>query len=184
MSPQLVLSERRHARPPLPRLLPRALAVQVRALTAHLRRVLTQGGGPGAEDRGSAAVWMITVTFAVVLVVGLVVDGSSRMNAIQAADHAAAEAARAGAQAVPQTVVQPRGVARSSSGAQAVAAANAYLAAAGVSGSVSVGGGGSLSVTTSVPWAPKFLSSVGVGSSVLEGRAEVSLVQSVESRPS
>ncbi|WP_170127490.1 pilus assembly protein [Kineococcus rhizosphaerae] len=127
---------------------------------------------------------MITVMFAVVLVVGLVVDGSSRMNAIQAADHAAAEAARAGAQAVPRTPIQSQGVARSSSGTQAVAAANAYLAAAGVSGSVAVGGRGSLSVTTSVPWTPKFLSAIGVGTSNVEGRAEVSLVQSVESRPS
>jgi len=127
---------------------------------------------------------MITVTFAVALVVGLVVDGSSRMNAIQAADHAAAEAARAGAQAVPEQTVQSRGVARGSSGARAVAAANAYLAAAGVSGSVAAGGGANLTVTTSVPWTPVFLNAVGVGSSVIEGRAEVSLVQSVEGEPS
>lgn len=150
----------------------------------HLHRVVTGAGAPAVAERGAAAVWMITVTFAVALVVGLVVDGSARMNAVQTADHAAAEAARAGAQAVPESTVRRRGVAASPSIAQAVAAANSYLAAAGVSGSVAAGAGGGLVVTALVPWRPVFLSAVGVGSSVVEGRAEVSLVQSVEGSPS
>lgn len=136
------------------------------------------------DERGFAAVWMITVTFVVSLIVGLLVDGSARMSAIQEADHAAAEAARAGAQALPRATVQARTVAAGSSGAEAVAAAQSYLAAVRVPGSVVIDAAGSLRVSTSLSWSPVFLSAVGVRSSVVEGRAVVSLVQSVEGVPS
>ena len=132
------------------------------------------------NERGSASVWVLTMTAIAGLVVGLVIDGSSRLDAMRDADHAAAEAARAGAQALPTSVGFVSSTGTLPGSPRALAAANAYLSAAGVQGSASTGPNGSLTVSTTVSWAPKFLSIIGVGASSVSGNAEVSLVRGVE----
>jgi hypothetical protein len=134
----------------------------------------------GLRDRGSASVWMLSLTVIAGLIVGLVIDGSSRLDAMRDADHAAAEAARAGAQALPGSIGFVSSTGALPGSAQALAAANAYLSAAGVPGSASASPDGSLTVSTTVSWSPKFLSVIGVGASDVRGSAAVSLVRGVE----
>lgn len=54
---------------------------------------------PGGE-RGAVAVFAVVIVMALFLAIGLVVDGGSRVRAMQRANAMAAEAARTGAQAV------------------------------------------------------------------------------------
>jgi Flp pilus assembly protein TadG len=82
---------------------------------------------------------------ALLLVLGLVVDGSGRLRAASRADRVAAEAARAGVEAVDtrgHTLVLDRPA--------AIAAATAYLHAAGASGTVTVTGPRTVRVTVTI----------------------------------
>jgi hypothetical protein len=120
-------------------------------------------------DEGSISLFMVVLTIALLVAVGLVVDGGAKVRAIQRADEAAREAARAGTQAldVPAAV---QGEAVSVDPAAAARAARAYLVAAGVDGSVSVSGN-AVTVSTHVPFAPVFLALAGVRPSTVTGTA-------------
>jgi hypothetical protein len=122
---------------------------------------------PG-ED-GAVSLFVIVVVVALIAAIGLVVDGGGKIRALERADEAAREAARAGSQMldVPSAVrgegvrIDPAGAAR---------AARAYLAAAGVDGSVTVEGN-AVQVSTSVTYEPVFLSVAGVGPMTVTGTA-------------
>jgi len=90
-----------------------------------------------ASERGSVTVFVSVAALALLLMAGLVVDGGAKVRAIQRADAVAAEAARAAGQAIilPAAVVgdPPRANLVAS-----VRAAEGYLAAEGVAGSVEV----------------------------------------------
>jgi hypothetical protein len=113
------------------------------------------------------------------VVIGLVVDGGGKVRALQEADAVAAEAARHGGQAVQagtairgqDTVVDPP---------LAIAAAERYLAAAGVSGSVDIVAGTRLRVTTTTTYTPVFLHVIGIGSMTVTGDAQVRLVRGLD----
>ena len=91
------------------------------------------------DDRGAIALFVVVFTVALLAAVGLVVDGGGKVRALQRADEAAREAARAGSQMldVPSAV---RGDGLSIDPAAAARAARAYLDAAGVDGTVTVQG--------------------------------------------
>jgi Flp pilus assembly protein TadG len=87
------------------------------------------------DDRGSATLMFTVLGIALLLAIGLVVDGGAKIRAVQSANNAAAEAARAGTQQVDVSAVQ--------TGADIVLqpqlarrAAEATLAASGATGSV------------------------------------------------
>jgi hypothetical protein len=111
-------------------------------------------------DTGSVSLFVVVLAFALLSAVGLVVDGGGKIRALQRADEAAREAARAGSQMLdlPAAV---RGERVSVDAAVAARAARAYLEAAGVQGTVRVAGGAVI-VSTSVTYAPIFLGTVGV----------------------
>lgn len=127
-------------------------------------------------DRGSISPFAIVVAFALILVVGLVVDGGGKIRALQRADAVAAEAARAGGQAVAASPVI-RGQSPQVQSGAARAAARAHLAAAQIPGSVTVVGGTRLQVSTSTSYQPVFLTMIGVGRLSATGYAEVRLVR-------
>ena len=54
-----------------------------------------QPGRPGASDRGSVALWVVILTFAVLVLATFVVDGGQLMNARERAADMAEQAARA-----------------------------------------------------------------------------------------
>jgi Flp pilus assembly protein TadG len=121
------------------------------------------------DDRGAIALFVVVFTVALLAAVGLVVDGGGKVRALQRADEAAREAARAGSQMleVPAAV---RGEGVRIDAAAAARAARAYLDAAGVEGSVAVRGN-AVEVSTSVTYRPVFLSVAGVGLLTVTGSA-------------
>lgn len=103
-------------------------------------------GRDGDAQRGAVTVWVALIAIAVLASVLLVVDGGARMRAATQADTYAAEAARAATIAVT-----PRSSGASADARAATQAAQAYLAAAGVSGTVKIIGPAVVTVTVAVP---------------------------------
>lgn len=106
------------------------------------------------SDRGSMALWFAIVIAALLMVVGFVVDTGGRIRSTQQADQVAREAARQAGQALDAQAIRGTGV--SVNPATGRAAAQSYLAAAGVTGNVSFSGT-TVRVTTEVPYQPTFL---------------------------
>jgi Flp pilus assembly protein TadG len=129
-------------------------------------------------DRGSVSLFAVVVTIGLIVVIGLVVDGGGKIHAQQRAQAAAREAARAGGQAiVPGTAIRGLG-AVVDTGPARVAAQN-YLTAADVAGSVSIQGGDRIVVRTSETYQPTFLSIVGVGTQTVTGSAEAQIMRTL-----
>lgn len=134
------------------------------------------------HERGSVTLWSVVAVIAALAIMGLVVDGGAQMRATQQADRVAREAARAAAQAVTSDPVIGRpGLVDVSKGR---VAADDYLEAAGVDGSVTISGA-TITVTTSVQVKPIMLSAVGVGEITVTGQAvaETRRVYEGEARP-
>jgi hypothetical protein len=132
----------------------------------------------GAEH-GSVTVFVAIASIGLLAMIGLVVDGGTKVRAIQQADRLAAEAARAAGQAidVPAAVV---GDAPTVQPGAAAAAAQAFLTSAGVDGTVSVlDGGRRVAVTTTVAEDTVFLGLIGIHRVQATGRAEALLVRGV-----
>ena len=121
------------------------------------------------DDRGAITLFVVVFTVALLAAVGLVVDGGGKVRALQRADEAAREAARAGSQMldVPSAV---RGDGVRVDPAAAARAARAYLDAAGVDGTVAVQGN-AVHVSTSITYQPVFLGVAGVGPLTVTGSA-------------
>lgn len=112
-------------------------------------------------------------------IIGVAVDGGSKMRATERADYIAGEAARAGGQAIDPAeaisgtaiVVDPQ---------DAVAAAQAYLRSADASGAVNVSGDGkTLTVNVTGSYDTKFLSVVGIDSLSVTGHGKATLLHGV-----
>jgi Flp pilus assembly protein TadG len=120
-------------------------------------------------DEGAVSLFVIVVAVALIAAIGLVVDGGGKIRALERADEAAREAARAGSQMldVPAAVRGGRvGVDPGAAGR----AARAYLEAAGVEGTVSVSGA-VVTVSTRVVYRPVFFGFVGIGPIAVTGEA-------------
>ncbi|GAA3898875.1 hypothetical protein GCM10022207_79240 [Streptomyces lannensis] len=117
--------------------------------------------------------------FALVGIIGLAVDGGSKMRATERADYVAGEAARAGGQAInPADAIT--GTALVVDPQAAAAAAQAYLSSAGATGTVSVSADGrTLTVTVTGSYDTKFLSVVGIGSLPVTGHGKATLLHGV-----
>jgi Flp pilus assembly protein TadG len=131
------------------------------------------------RERGSLSPFFVVVTLALLLMVGLVVDGSGQMRAVNRADAVAAEAARAGGQAIVASQAV-RGDGAVADPVRARQAAQAYLAQADVSGTVTIINGTSLRVETSVSYQPIFLGLIGIGAVSADGDAQVRLAEIVD----
>lgn len=129
-------------------------------------------------QRGSISLFAVVLTVALIVVIGLVVDGGAMIHAQQHAHSVAREAARAGGQAVA-TGVAVRGGGAAADPYTARAAAQAHLSAAGLPGTVTITGGTRLHVQTTTTYEPIFLSIVGVGTQTVTARAEARLVRAL-----
>ncbi|MFF9705359.1 pilus assembly protein TadG-related protein [Streptomyces griseofuscus] len=116
---------------------------------------------------------------ALIGIIGVAVDGGSKMRATERADYIAGEAARAGGQAIaPADAIN--GTAIDVDPRAAAAAAQAYLSSAQASGTVSVSGDGkALHVTVTGSYATTFLSVVGIGSLPVTGHGKAVLLHGV-----
>ena len=127
-------------------------------------------------DEGAFTLMAVVVAAALFLMVGLAVDGGGRMRALERADDLAAEAARAGGQAlvIPQAVTGTADIVDPNA---ARAAALSYLNLAGVTGQVKVDPNGrSITVTVQVNYAPIFLGAMGLGPWTETGTATAQLL--------
>ncbi|MEU5044534.1 TadE/TadG family type IV pilus assembly protein [Streptomyces griseorubiginosus] len=131
------------------------------------------------DDAGGITVFVAVCVIALIGIIGVSVDGGSKMRATERADYVAGEAARAGGQAIDPAeaingtaiVVDPQ---------DAAAAAQAYLRSAGATGTVSVSGDGkTLAVNVTGSYDTKFLSVVGIGSLSVTGHGKATLLHGV-----
>jgi len=94
--------------------------------------------GPAATERGTISVFVVVVTVALISVAGLVLDGGRLLGARREAQDIAANAARAGAQALDEDQLRAgRTVIDPTAGAAAV---SRYLAQTPATGTSSVSG--------------------------------------------
>jgi Flp pilus assembly protein TadG len=126
-------------------------------------------------DGGMVTVFTALAGFALLLMVGLVVDGGGRMRAVGRADWVAGEAARAAVE-----TADTRGRALTLNRPAAVAAARSYLRAAAVDGTVIVTGPRAVRVTVTVTGTYLILGVVGAGGYEVSGSAEATLSVGVE----
>ena len=130
-------------------------------------------------DRGSVTIWLALASFVMIVLVGVAVDLSGQVYAQQHARDIAAQAARTAGQQIV-AVQGVRGVGAQTNPTQAIAAAKAYLDAAGISGDATITGGGrTITVTVTDFYETKFLSIIGVQSLRVTGRAETRVVRVV-----
>ncbi|MFD9685224.1 pilus assembly protein TadG-related protein [Kitasatospora sp. NPDC059146] len=120
---------------------------------AGLRRLLARRRAAG--DRGSITLFVAVATATIMLLIAFVIDGAGKLRALNHAEAAAQEAARSGAQAVNAgQAISGGGVAIDHNAAQRAAAA--YLRSAGVAGTVTWGGDGSINVSVTETYHPYF----------------------------
>ncbi|MFE4413228.1 TadE/TadG family type IV pilus assembly protein [Streptomyces sp. NPDC056821] len=131
------------------------------------------------DDRGGVTVFVAVCVMALIGIIGVAVDGGSKMRAVERADYIAGEAARAGGQAIdPAEAINGTAIVVDPQDAQA--AAQAYLRSAGATGTVSVSGDGkTLNVTVTGTYDTKFLSVVGISSLPVSGQGKATLLHGV-----
>ena len=128
------------------------------------------------NERGSISIWVVTATIVMMTLVGLAVDLGGQVHAQQRAHDVAAQAALAGGQQVEAApAVEGRYVALDTAAARR--AAEQYLVAAGVEGTVTITGGTTLVVRVTDTYEPTFLSMVGIGNLTVTGDASARLIR-------
>jgi Flp pilus assembly protein TadG len=132
----------------------------------------------GGRDTGSLTLLLAFLMVALLALAGLVIDGGRKLNQSANAYAIAQEAARAGAGMVDRSAAYRSGT-FGVNGAQALAAARAYLASAGYNGSVSSDGAQQIRVTVTVRGRTLMLSLIGIDTMTSTGSAVASLVTGV-----
>jgi Flp pilus assembly protein TadG len=127
-------------------------------------------------ERGSVTVFFAIIMLGLLLLIGLVADGGAKLRATQQAAATAAEAARAGGQAL-DTAAAAGGDTSRVDRALAIQAAQDYLTAAGATGTVTVSDDRTrLTVTVTRTASTAFLSLIGIESLTVTARADAVLV--------
>jgi hypothetical protein len=128
------------------------------------------------NDDGRVALLVLIMALGVLLMIGLSVDGGGKMRALKRADRIAAEAARTAGQAISFDTAVPGGEKVVDPG-RAVTAAQSYLAAAGVTGTVVLSADRrQVLVTVTIVYDTKMLGLIGIGSMSVTGQASAQLL--------
>ncbi|WP_405634370.1 pilus assembly protein TadG-related protein [Streptomyces sp. NBC_00056] len=127
------------------------------------------------RDRGSMSLFFAVTTVALLMMMGLLVDGGGALNASNRATSLAQEAARtAGQQLDPAQAIEGTAITIDPDAAQT--AAQDYLAVAGVQGDVTIDGNGrTLTVTVHDTYNTYFAQLVGKGTINVTGTATAHL---------
>lgn len=141
-------------------------------------KTLTGRTGSSGPEQGSISVMAILIASTVLIMMGIAVDVSGHVHAMQEARSVAREAARAGGQEVnvPAAI---RGQGAQANPGEAAAVAQAYLNATGTPGSVSVTGPDTIRVDVNSNYQTLFLSVIGIGSMSSTGQAEARVARVV-----
>jgi Flp pilus assembly protein TadG len=130
-------------------------------------------------ERGSVTVFFAISILGLLLLLGLVADGGAKLRATQQAAAIAAEAARAGGQAL-DTADATAGLTGHVDRTAAVQAANDYLAATGATGTVTVSDDRTrLTVTVTRSTPTVFLSLIGISHMNVTAHAQAVLVGAI-----
>lgn len=114
------------------------------------------------DERGSVTVWLAMFSLVVLVMIGLVVDGGGKVRTQQRAQDLAAQAARiAGEQLQPDLAISGQAALVQTS--QARRAAQTYLTAAGVTGTIIIRANRTITVQVADHYQPVFLNLIGVG---------------------
>ncbi|MFB9923942.1 pilus assembly protein TadG-related protein [Amycolatopsis halotolerans] len=126
------------------------------------------------DERGSISVLVLGLSLALIIAIGLAVDGSRKALAASRATAVAEEAARAGGQALdPHALADGRTAHVAPE--EAVAAAKRYLAAVGMSGTVQVQAN-RVAVDTTDSVHTVFLGVVGISALTVHGNGAADLI--------
>jgi Flp pilus assembly protein TadG len=143
------------------------------------RRRQDRGQRPWWRDERGALTLFVAILFPALLAfAGLVVDTGTKLDNYEKASAYAQEAARAGAGQVDQSEAYSKAT-FVVDGPEAVAAAQAYLAAADVSGSVTAVGDDAIRVTVTITTPTKILSIVGIDTVTSTSTATASLLSGI-----
>ena len=134
--------------------------------------------GPNRNERGSISIWLALGAFVMIVLVGLAVDLGGQVQAKQRAHDIAAQAARAGGEQV-QAAPAVEGQYLAIDTIAAKKAAENYLTASGVTGTVTITGGDTITVDVTDSYHPKFLTIVGINTMTVTGEASARLIRSL-----
>lgn len=127
-------------------------------------------------ERGSSqSIFMVGIAMSLMLAIGLVADGNGKLNAIEHATATAQQAARIAGQHLAPTSAQAGGGPVTDT-SQAIAAAEAALAAQDVEGTVTISGD-EVIVTTTATYDTIFLSIIGINQLTGQGQATARIAQ-------
>jgi len=131
---------------------------------------------PVRSDRGGVELFMPIMALAIFVMLGLVVDGTGALNANSRATYLAQEAARAGAQEIdPGKAITGEAIVVDPDAA--AAAAQDYLDAQNLNGSVSVSADGeTITVTVRGTYDPLFASLIGYSTLPVTGEGKATLL--------
>lgn len=130
------------------------------------------------DERGSITIWLALSSLVMMLLLGLAVDLGGQVHAKQRAHDLAAQAARAGGEQV-QAAPAIMGDYVHVDTAAARRAARAYLEASGVTGTVSISGGDTITVRVHDSYSPKFLGLFGIGDLDVTSESSARLIRSL-----
>jgi Flp pilus assembly protein TadG len=133
---------------------------------------------PPRDERGSVSIWLVTASFVMMMLVGLAVDLGGQVHAKQRAHDVAAQAARTGGEQL-QAAPAIQGDYLAVDTVAARRAAENYLRASGVTGTVTVSGGDTITVNVTDTYTPNFLSFIGIGDLNVTGEASARLIRSL-----
>lgn len=134
--------------------------------------------GTARGEGGSITIWMATASLAMTIMVGLAVDLGGQVHAQQRAHDLAGQAARAGGQSL-EAAPAVEGQAARLDAITAKRAAEHYLTASAVEGTVAIVGGDILTVEVTDTYHPRFLNLLGIGQLRVSGNASARLVRSL-----
>lgn len=135
-------------------------------VTTRIRRLRAHGAEAGSG--GGISLVMLIFAIGLLMVFGLVLDGSNKARALDHANQLATEAARAGLQAASPSGINP---------AQVDAAVGAYLAAGGITDWDSqIIGGNRIVVEVTIEQPTKALSMIGISTMTVHGEGTADVV--------
>lgn len=125
------------------------------------------------DERGSITPFFVVFVPALILIVGLVVDGAGKIQANENAQAIASGASRAAANAVAAQVVSNGGITLDNNRARI--AATDYIEASGMTGTVNVVGD-RITVSVETSYSTKFVSIIGITTLPAEATATAEII--------